>query len=188
MSESLMNLDTEILLFINGLHTPWLDKLMYFVSGRFEWIPLYVAILGFLVFKYKKQSVFIIFTIILLITISDQLSTAFKFWMERLRPCQEIGLRDALHLVHGRCGGKYGYVSSHASNVFALAWFTTRFIKAKWYCWLIFCWATIIAVSRVYLAKHYPTDVLRGVMLGLLLAYALWHFYLWSRQKLVKSS
>jgi len=48
---------------------------------------------------------------------------AFKNVFLRLRPCHEPALEGLVYLVKNKCGGEYGFVSSHAINHFAMAVF-----------------------------------------------------------------
>ena len=87
-------LDTELFLFLNGLHADWLDPIMIFISGKITWLPFYLVLLYLVIKNYKKQSILIILGIILLIVCSDQVSSSvFKPLFERPRPCHNEALR-----------------------------------------------------------------------------------------------
>ena len=80
------------------------------------------------------------------------------------------------------CGGLYGFVSSHAANVFALATFLSLWhrkirneklgMRHSLFPILLFLWAILVCYSRPYLGKHYPGDVVCGAALGLLVGTA----------------
>ena len=61
-------------------------------------------------------------------------------------------------------GGKYGFVSSHAANMYAaatiLGYFYSQHKK------IFFTIAALVAYSRVYVGVHYPGDILFGGLLG----------------------
>lgn len=182
--EWIEELDRSLLLWINGSNSPFMDEVMWFISGKIEWLPLYLVLAYFVVKRFGKQSWIIFLFVAILITLSDQVSVhLFKNLVERYRPCQNLEIADMLHLVKNKCGGKYGFVSSHAANSFALASFLGMLFNRSVLIALFF-WATLVSFSRVYLGVHYPTDVVGGALLGMGLAYLLnyWMFQLYGEK------
>ncbi len=164
--------DIDLFLFLNQYHNHFFDVFMTCVSGKYKWIPLYAFIL-FLIFKKFniRKGLIVFFAAVLLIVLSDQTSVfLFKFTFLRLRPCFNPAISEFVHVVK-LPGGKYGFISSHASNVFALAFFTLSLFKNKIYTILILFWAALVAYSRIYLGVHYPADVTAGAIWGVFLAY-----------------
>jgi undecaprenyl-diphosphatase len=181
--------DKTLFLFINSLNSPFFDRLMWLISGKATWIPLYLVIIGLISARYRKKSYIIVPMMILAVVVSDQLSVhAFKEVFMRLRPCHEPSLEGLVHLVNGKCGGKYGFVSSHASNSFAVAVFSLLLIKRKLFTVLIICWGAIVCYSRVYLGVHYPGDVIAGAMLGTVVATGFYIMYRFLDNKYLTNS
>src|SRR4051812_7578789 len=112
MMDHLKLLDRNLLLWINGQHSPFWDTFMITCTDKFFWFPFYAVLLFYLIWRFRLHSIFLFVCIALLITTSDQFaSTLMKPLVARLRPCHEPGLESLLYLAKG-CGGLYGFVSS----------------------------------------------------------------------------
>ena len=146
------------------------DGLMLAVSARPTWIPLYLFFLFLLQRRLAwKGLLWAVPTIAVMILCSDSGSVMlFKETVQRLRPCHEPVLNGLVQLVPESCGGQYGFVSSHASNHFAIALFMIGALRGvpRWAAPLLLFWAALIAYSRVYLGVHYPGDVFVGALYG----------------------
>ncbi len=172
MIETLNKFDTDLFLWLNGHYAPWLDPIMVWVTERNNWFPFYALLIGWLVYRFRKQAIALLLTIAAAVAVADQLaSSVLKPLTHRLRPCHELALQKLIHPVL-ECGGLYSFVSSHASTTFALA--TTLWLllgkKYPLFKW-VFLWAAIVSYSRIYVAAHYPLDVLAGTGLGILSAF-----------------
>lgn len=168
----LHELDTKLLLAINGAHDPLLDFVFFWASNKWIWIPFYIWILYILYRNYGKKVIYFLPVIAGMAAASDQLSTLLKNTTLRFRPCHEPMLKDVIHLVNDACGGKYGFVSSHASNTMALAVFICLVLPSgyKYLRLELIAFVLINAYSRMYLGAHYPLDILCGWVLGFILA------------------
>ena len=172
MIEILKNIDEQLFLWLNGQGHPTLDNFMLFLSAKLVWIPLYLGIIFLLYRHFDIQFWKPLLLIILSVTFADQFTSAFmKPYFERPRPCHEVSLTGQVINV-GKCGGKYGFASSHAANTFALGVFCLTLTRIKWY-WLLVGWAVLVSYSRVHLGVHYPGDILIGGLVGGFFAFGL---------------
>lgn len=179
-----LSFDDRLLLFVNGLHSPYFDTFFYLVSDRFVWVPFYLA-LAFSVAKFHswKTLCWLLLSMAFVMLITDYSASAFlRPAVARLRPANlENPLSAYVHIVNGYRGGSYGFPSAHAGNTWGLT-FLFAFVYRRWRIFLLMAlWAAIICYSRMYLGVHYFTDLLGGLCLGLLgatLAYGAFRSYL----------
>ena len=178
--EALGTLDERFFLFLNGLHTDWMDKVMIAVTQMWVWLPLYLLMVHWTVKQYGKRCWWIFIALGIVVLCSDQLSAhVCKPLFQRLRPCYNVDLQDLIYLPKGMAGGKYGFVSSHAANTFAIAAFMTAALRKNraWVGIVLYLWAFISSYSRIYLGFHYPGDIFCGAVLGILVGLILWKVF-----------
>jgi undecaprenyl-diphosphatase len=168
MIEQIDKLDKIILVWFNSHHTVSLDHIMLFASAKLTWLPFYLFLLFLIIREFKWKTFLVLVFVALTITLSDQTSVhLFKNVFQRLRPCHQQELMSLLWLPAG-CGGQYGFVSSHAANSFSLMMFISLLFHKRWLTVLLALWAVFVSLSRVYLAAHFPSDIIGGALLGML--------------------
>jgi undecaprenyl-diphosphatase len=176
MIDKLIQLDYDLFFLVNrDAGNEFFDLIMPWLREARIWIPLYL-LFAYLVIKLKgKKSWLWILAIAMSVGLADFIASGvFKPGFERLRPCHNQALnQDVILRKKSGCGGKYGFISSHAANHFALALFLSLLLTGglrKPLSWFLFFWASSIAFAQVYVGVHYPADVAVGMLIGLLSA------------------
>lgn len=178
MQEFLINLDIKWLFFINHtLSNQFFDMLMPILRNKLTWLPLYLFVIYLITKKYGFKSIWVIGFAILTVVFCDQISSGLiKPYFERMRPCNNPEISDWIKLPIGK-GHGWSFVSSHATNHFGLATYFSMVLiryKNQYKVYLPFMiWAFSIAFAQVYLAYHYPSDVIVGALLGMVIGHGL---------------
>lgn len=190
MWDWLLLLDDRLFIRINQTWaSPFWDPIMVILSSSLTFVPFYIWAIYRLIRRFGKSVYRPIALAMLAFGLADSISSrVFKPTFKRDRPAFEQHLTP--RLPDGMPGGRHGFVSSHAANAFALypllmgmifyqkEW---RFSQNKPLKIAVFGALFVsfwIAYSRVYMGRHYVGDVAVGGLLGGLIGYALWRFYL----------
>lgn len=167
MIDFLYSVDLSVFYFLNSsISNSILDKFFPFITNVKNWYLAYAILWSILLIKGGRIGKFASVGIILLIISSDQISSnLLKNLFERLRPCNT--LNDINILIN--CSRSFSFPSSHAVNNFAVAfYFYKLYPKLKW---ILFITAALVALSRPYVGVHYPSDILAGAFIGMLIGY-----------------
>ena len=185
--QNVHHLDQQLTLAINSWNSAVTDPIWAFLSMKLVWVPLYVAILALIIWKlgWKKGGILVLGTV-LTIVFCDQFANLIKFSVARIRPLHDdFMVSNGLNILE--LGGGYSFFSAHAANSFGLAactWFGLKnCLKdspdpvnakiVKWYGWFMFTWASLVAISRIFVGKHYLGDVIVGTIAGLIIGCSL---------------
>ena len=182
--QNIHHLDQQISLAINSWHSPFTDPIWTFLSKIPVWIPMYVAIVALLIWRLGwKKGLIMTLAAVATFGFCDQFSNFLKDLVGRVRPAfDDYMLANGLHILE-KGGRSFSFFSAHAANAFGLATSTVIGLrldkrlfpagaKAKpWgraYMLWMFTWASLVAVSRIFVARHYLGDVLVGSLIGIL--------------------
>jgi len=178
------SIDTALFLFLNSLWVEWLNPVMNQLSGELIWVPIifYPLYLGFRNFDQKSFLIFCVFLLLAIMASDTTSSQIIKNLSGRLRPCRQEDLVGLIHQFGQRCGGRLGFVSSHAANAFATVVFLVQCLDlSKRERVSVFLFPVLVSYSRIYMGVHFPGDVLGGALVGtfwgLILAWAFKNTY-----------
>lgn len=184
-----LSLDQRLFLLLNFDGGPVLDWIMSAISGVVMWIPLYLFIAWAVNrrFGWKSLIAFLV-CLALAMGLSDMLCGIFKhsgllkdLWADfpaRHRPMFDQAVRDLAHVVSYR-HGPYGTVSAHAATTAAMGILSALVIGNKRYSYIVAFIVLLISYSRIYLACHFPQDIILGLAVGLISGYAM--YLLWRK-------
>lgn len=167
-------MDEYLLLLLNQtLATPWLDIVFAWISQhRFFSTPLLLLVLAFFAWRFGRDGVRFWLLTIGLIILGDQLGGLLKDLSAQSRPCAALGdtVRQVDTLFDINCSRRLnGMPSNHALNFFLFTVFTGYVLRWRAWLWGFGTVAVLVALSRVYLGVHYPSQILAGALLGAVL-------------------
>lgn len=184
--------DQDLTLTVNSWHSPVTDPIWEFFSNIPVWIPMYALIIAFIIWRLGwKKGLIITAGALLTFGFCDQFSNIIKDAVERLRPLNdEYMLINGLHVLEN--GGKYGFFSAHSANAFGLATSTLlglrldKRLKYRGYAAWMYSWAFLVAVSRVFVGKHYLGDIIVGAIVGAAAGFAFASLAGWIIRRYIK--
>lgn len=162
MLQMLERIDFNILIFIHNT-TPNIifDKVMLCITllGNMGMVWIIISILLVLNRKYRYVGIMCMASLILAAILGEGI---LKNIIQRPRPFSQV---PAVSILITK-PMSYSFPSGHTASSFAVAGIISNTLrKYKIYAILL---ATLIAFSRLYLFVHYPSDILAGILLGVM--------------------
>lgn len=178
--QTVIDIDRQVLGVINGAHSAFLDTLMVTLTSAVTWIPLYLALL-YLVVKNNEnmaQIGWVMLCCALCFFITEFVTDGLvKPAVARPRPGNDPEWMYMVHVVNGRRGLDYSFFSAHAANTFGIAVFFCLLVRDSVFSWLMVTWSLVNCYTRLYLAMHYPSDIMVGLAFGALVGATVYLLY-----------
>ncbi|WP_298392774.1 phosphatase PAP2 family protein [Flavobacterium sp.] len=177
MLEKIIAIDKDLLVFLNGLGSESFDGFWLIITKQVYWTPYFLLVFYLLAKKIGWKNFFIALVFIaVLILISDQTSNFFKNHFQRLRPCNDLDIKDIIRRV--KPSDSYSFFSGHATNSMATTVFVFLIIRRYYkYTFLLFLFPLVFAFSRIYLGLHFPSDILTGYAFGATFGFIFYKLY-----------
>lgn len=161
----LNQIDVMFFYFVNhNLSSEFMDWLMKFFTDFNLSRKIVLLVLAFLaLLKWRLKALWIIFLMGLAVGLSDLTSSQIlKKLVGRIRPCHVL---ENVNLVVN-CSGSFSFPSSHCANIFGAL--TVLMRMYPYTIAVLLPMGLLVALSRVYVGVHYPSDALGGIVVGVL--------------------
>jgi undecaprenyl-diphosphatase len=167
--QALIDFDKQLLLWINGSQSLFIDQLASTLTHALTWVPLYLS-LFYLVLKNNDcvQKILLVLAAAgLCVLIAGTVDDAIvKPTVARWRPTHDPQIGLLVDVVDGYRGGNYGFFSAHASNTFSITIFFWWLVRSRLLTTSMVLWSLTNCWTRMYLGVHYPGDILVGLLWG----------------------
>lgn len=189
MIDSILSKDTELLIYLNNLGNEKWDSFWLLITDQFNWVPLFVIILGLVFYRFGvKKALFTLVFIAALVAFSDQFTNLIKNSVGRIRPCNVPELQEYIRQFSYKPRGK-SFWSGHAALSTTFTTFIILLLRSRFkFIYLLILFPIVFGYSRVYLGVHYPLDITTGYVVGIILGTLLYKLYRLVYQKTFKET
>ena len=186
--DKLLPFERNLFLSLNESISAFWDNAMWTYTGIVTWVPMIIIIL-YIAFhnQQHKEGLLVLTSIVLVLLLSSLLSGYFfKPVFQRYRPSHHPDFKDLVNIINDFRGGDYGFISGHATNSFAIAFFFSRLFKNRLLTISMILWATLNSYSRIYLGVHFISDIVAGFAVGAIIGLFVYEIYIRLRVRYFK--
>lgn len=167
MLETIIEKDQQLLIYLNSLGSTLWDPFYMYITHQINWWPFFLILIFLLLKKISlKQFGLLVLVLAVFFLFTDQTTNLVKNSVERIRPVNDPLIAPYLRIL--RKAGSFSFFSGHASNSSGATLILFLILRKYYrYAWLLFFFPLLFAYTRIYLALHYPLDILCGYLFGL---------------------
>lgn len=171
MFESILRWDREAFVYLNNLGIEKYDTFWLIITQTVSWIPLFLLIVYLIIKKHGIQKAKIVmkyYLIAILMGLALMLLT--KLTIGRIRPSNIPELEGLIRMLQS--SQSFSFYSGHASSSFLIATYAVLVLR-KFHKWVVvfFLFPLLFSWSRIHVGGHYPSDLIFGAIIGILLAF-----------------
>lgn len=183
MFEQLLEYDRDLLVYLNNLGIERFDVFWQTITKTEFWIPLYILFIYLIREAWKNKAPWIgQVTAVATLGFTLLLTFLVKLWVSRIRPSGEAEFSKLLRVLAE--SESYSFFSGHAANSFALTTVVVLLVQHRFpWAALFYIWPLAFSFSRIYVGVHYPSDILVGTVVGLLVGTAGYKVHAMVRKK-----
>lgn len=184
MFENIVAKDQELLVYLNNLGTTFWDPIFMYITHQINWWPFFVFLMFLLLKKISlKQFGLLVLTLTAFFFFTDQMTNVVKYAVERLRPVNDPDILPQLRYLRGANSPSFfsGHASNSSGSILLVFLILKRYYK---YAWIIFFFPLLFAYTRIYLALHYPLDILCGYIFGISSGFMFFYLYKYFNNRL----
>jgi len=168
--QDIIQIDQNLLIYLNNLGSTKWDSLWLFITNQFFWTPLFILIFYLTIKSYGwKTGGFLILSMIVLVAFSDQFTNFIKNTIQRFRPNNNEEIKHLLRVLINP--QSYSFMSGHATTSTFFSVYVLLLLKDNYkYIYLILFFPLVFSYSRLYLGVHFPIDIFVGILIGVTFA------------------
>ena len=178
--DKLLPFERKLFLFLNEGGSVFWDNAMWTYTGLVTWVPMVLFIL-YIAFRNQqlREGLLVLGSITLALLLASLISAViFKPFFQRFRPTHHPDYKDLVNILNDFRGGDYGFISGHATNSFALAFFFSKLFRNRLVTIAMMFWAALNSYSRIYLGVHFISDIVAGFIIGALIGLFVYEIYI----------
>lgn len=178
--DKLLPFERKLFLILNEGGSVFWDNAMWTYTGLVTWVPMVLFIL-YVAFRNQqlREGLLVLGSIVLVLLFASLISAVvFKPFFQRYRPSHHPDYKDLVNILNDFRGGDYGFISGHATNSFALAFFFSKLFRNRLVTFAMMFWATLNSYSRIYLGVHFISDIIAGFIIGTLVGLLVYEIYI----------